>query len=397
MRLLHLQLADYRNIHRLDIDLPAGVAIFVGDNAEGKSNLLEAVYLLATMRGLRAETDVQLVRRGALEDVLPAARLVAQVQTLGGPLKLEVTIVARPGASGQLATKTVRVNGVPKRLSAAVGRLTAVLFSAEDLDMITGSPSLRRRYIDITLMQVDQQYGAARSRFERVLTQRNHLLKRVREGLARPDELAFWDSELGKDGGLIFQRRAAALSRLGVLAQQAHAELAAGEQVEVAYRPRLEPLRGELQSMAADEAAAAYAAALAGSLGRDAAAGMTLQGPHRDDILFALNGLPAAGFASRAQQRTIALSLRLAEAHFLREVRGEAPVLLLDDVLSEMDAGRRRAVLAALRGMDQMLVTGTDLDDFWPRFVSEAAVFAVQGGSARLLAPDLATQRTVDS
>src|SRR3989304_4638597 len=101
MRLLHLQLADYRNIHRLDIDLPAGVAILVGENAEGKSNLLEAIYLLATMRGLRAETDVQLVRQGALEDVLPAARLVAQVQTLGGPLKLEVTIVARPGAGGQ--------------------------------------------------------------------------------------------------------------------------------------------------------------------------------------------------------------------------------------------------------------------------------------------------------
>ncbi len=397
MRLLHLQLADYRNIQRLDIDLPPGAAIFVGDNAEGKSNLLEAIYLLATMRGMRAETDVQLVRQEALDDALPAARIVAQVETRAGPLKLEVAIVARPGANGQLATKTVRVNGVPKRLSDAVGRLTAVLFTAEDLDMLTGAPSLRRRYIDLTLMQVDQQYGAARSRFERVLTQRNHLLKRLREGLARPDEMAYWDGELGKDGGLIFQRRAAALSRLGVLARQAHGELAAGEQVEVAYQPRLEPLRADLQSMTAEGAAAAYAAALAGSLGRDAAAGMTLQGPHRDDIRFSLNGLPAAGFASRAQQRTIALSLRLAEARFLREVRGESPVLLLDDVLSEMDAGRRRAVLDALRAADQMLVTGTDLADFWPGFVAGAAVFAVKGGAAQRLVADLATPKTADS
>jgi DNA replication and repair protein RecF len=397
MRLLHLQLADYRNIHRLDIDLPAGVAIFVGDNAEGKSNLLEAIYLLATMRGLRAETDVQLVRQGALEDVLPAARLVAQAETLGGPLKLEVTIVARPGASGPIATKTVRVNGVPKRLSDAVGRVTAVLFTADDLDMIGGSPALRRRYIDITLMQVDQQYGAARSRFERVLVQRNHLLKRVREGLARPDELAFWDGELGKDGGLIVQRRAAALSRLAVLAQQSHTELAAGELVEVAYRPRLEALTMDLQTATVPEAVAAYQAALARSLSRDIAAGMTLQGPHRDDILFSLNGLPAAGFASRAQQRTVALSLRLAEAHFLCEHRGEPPVLLLDDVLSEMDAGRRQAVLGALREMDQMLVTGTDLNDFSPGFVSRAAVFAVRGGSVRQVVPGLATPQTADS
>ncbi len=397
MRLLHLQLTDYRNIQRMDIDLPPGAAIFVGDNAEGKSNLLEAIYLLATMRGIRAETDVQLVRQGALDDVLPAARIVAQVETRAGPLKLEVAIVARPGANGQLATKTVHVNGVPKRLSDAVGRLTAVLFTAEDLDMLTGAPSLRRRYIDLTLMQVDQQYGAARSRFERVLTQRNHLLKRLREGLARPDEMAYWDGELVRDGGLIFQRRAAALSRLDVLARQAHTELAAGEQVEVAYQPRLEPLRTDLQSMTAEEAADAYGAALAGTLGRDTAAGMTLQGPHRDDIRFSLNGLPAAGFASRAQQRTIALSLRLAEARFLREVRGEAPLLLLDDVLSEMDAGRRRAVLAALREADQMLVTGTDLAAFWPGFVAGAAVFVVKAGSAQPLVADLSTPKTGDS
>src|SRR5881396_2635909 len=146
MRLRHLQLFDYRNFERLHIELPAKAALFVGDNAQGKTNLLEAVYLLATLRAVRAETDIQLIRRELLSDVLPAARVVAEVETRAGGLKLEVAVVARDPARGANATKTVKINGAPKRLADAVGRITAVLFSADDLLMIEGSPSLRRRY-----------------------------------------------------------------------------------------------------------------------------------------------------------------------------------------------------------------------------------------------------------
>src|SRR3990172_4943725 len=226
MRIRSLHLADYRNFGRLDVDLADGVSIFVGDNAQGKSNLLEAVYLLATMRGLRAETDAQLIRRESLDGVLPAARVVAEAETQEGALKLEVTIVARPGPQGPIATKTVKVNGVPRRLSDAVGRLTAVLFTAEDLELITGSPSDRRRFLDIALAQVEPPYSAARSRFERVLLQRNHLLKRIREAEGKPDELAFWDEELVKDGAFILQRRAAALQELASIGSDMHSHLA---------------------------------------------------------------------------------------------------------------------------------------------------------------------------
>ena len=397
MRLDRLEVSDYRNIQRLAVDLPGGLSVFIGDNAEGKSNLLEAVYLLATMRALRAENDAQLIRRDALDDVLPAARVVGHVSTAEGPVKLEMTIVSRPGAGGPIATKTVKVNGVARRLSDAVGRLTAVLFSAEDLEMITGTPSLRRRYIDTTLSQVDPKYAAARSRFERVITQRNHLLKRLREGAARPDELMFWDDELSRDGGLIFQRRAAALSRIAVLAAAAHADLAPGERLEVHYRPRLEPLPPGLESAGDEEAAEVYARALRATAGADTAAGMTLQGPHRDDIAFSLNGFGAGGFASRAQQRTIALSLRLAEVQFLRDRRGEAPVLLLDDVLSEMDAARRESVLAGLAQVDQMLVTGTDWDRFPADYLAGASRFQVRSGSVQPLVAGLAAPGTADS
>jgi DNA replication and repair protein RecF len=397
MRLRRLQLFDYRNFERLDVELPANVALFIGDNAQGKTNLLEAVYLLATLRGRRVETDAQLIRRELLSDPQPAARVVAEADTAAGPLKVEAAVVARPGARGPIATKTVKVNGAPKRLSDAVGRLMAVLFSADDLQLIDGAPSLRRRYIDLTLVQVDQEYATARSRYERVLVQRNHLLKRVREGESQAEELAFWDDELSGDGGLIMQRRAEALAEVGALAAAHQRSLAPREALAIQYQPRVDSPPADLPSGSPLDAAACLANAFRRSLSRDIAAGMTLQGPHRDDILFVLNDLPAAGYASRAQQRTIALSLRLAEAQLLLRRRGDSPVLLLDDVLSEMDAARRQAVLAAVADMEQLLITGTDWDRFPPDFVFGAARFAVEEGSVRTLAPLTVAGRTADS
>lgn len=382
MRLNHLRITDYRNLGSVELEFPRDVALVVGANAQGKSNLLEAIYLLATMKSTRAETDAQLIRRAAMDDVLPAARVVGEASTADGPLKIEVTIVARAGARGPIATKTVKVNGVAKRLSDATGRLTAVLFTAEDLEMISGTPSLRRRYLDFTLTQVDPHYSAARSHFERVLAQRNSLLKRIREGVASPNELEFWDDQLAADGAVIFRARALATGRLATLASDAHAELAPGELLAVDYLPKLG--RGEqLSEMGEDEIRNEYARALSASVSRDTGAGMTTQGPHRDDVAFTLDGLGAAGFASRAQQRTIALSLRLAETQLLRERRGESPVLLLDDILSEMDAARRKSVIGAVGVGEQMLVTGTDWDRFPVEFVAGASLFEVEGGSVR--------------
>jgi DNA replication and repair protein RecF len=397
MRLRRLQLFDYRNFERLDIELPAKVALFVGDNAQGKTNLLEAVYLLATLRAVRAETDVQLIRRELLSDVLPAARVVAEVETLGGGLKIEVAVVARDPGRGANATKTVKLNGAPKRLADAVGRLMAVLFSADDLLMIEGSPSLRRRYIDLTLMQVDQQYSAARTRYERVLVQRNHLLKRVREGEARAEELGFWTDELSKDGALIVQRRAAALGEIGGLAADYHRALADAEDLRVCYEPRVDSMLPDVTVASVEEVSRRLAASFTDGVRRDIAAGMTLQGPHRDEILFALNDVPAAGYASRAQQRSIALSLRLAEAELLRRRRGEPPVLLLDDVLSEMDASRREGVLTAIGGADQLLITGADWDRLPAEFTSATSCFNVVEGAVQAAASFQTAARTADS
>ena len=171
----------------------------------------------------------------------------------------------------------------------------------------------------------------------------------------------------------------AALSELASLAAEAHASLAPAEELRMEYRPRLEGKTAE-SLCDAESAAAAYGEALRRGVPRDAAAGMTLQGPHRDDIAFFLDGVPAAGFASRAQQRTIALALRLAEARLLDARRGEPPLLLLDDILSEMDAARGRSVIEAVSAYDQLLITATDLERFPEGFLDRAAVFAVEAG-----------------
>jgi len=397
MRLHRLQLADYRNFHRLDLSLAPGASVFIGANAQGKTNLLESVYLLATMKELRAESEAQVIRREAAAGPIPAARVVGEGETVAGPLKVEVAVVGREGSDGLIAGKTVKINGVPKRLSDAVGRLTAVLFTAADIDLISGAPSARRRYLDITLSQVDSRYVVARSRLERVIAQRNHLLKRMREGQAQAEELSFWDAELARDGGYVFAVRTDALSELAALAGEAHASLAPAEELRVEYRPRLDgqPAEGLRD---AESAAAAYGEALRRGVSRDVAAGMTLQGPHRDDIAFFLDGVPAAGFASRAQQRTIALALRLAEARLLDARRGEPPLLLLDDILSEMDATRSRSVIEAVSAYDQLLVTATDLERFPDGFLEGAAVFQVTAGAVSAAASQpVATPGTAES
>jgi len=397
MRLRRLLLSDYRNFHRLDLALPSGLSLFLGDNAEGKSNLLEAIYLLATMRSPRVDTEAQLIRREALTQPLASARVVGEVESRDGPLKVEMTLVARQGSAGPLASKGVRINGLPKRVGEALGQLTAVLFTAEDLHLVSGAPALRRRYLDLTVAQLDRAYLGARQRYDKVLLQRNHLLRRLREGLARPEELTFWNQELAKDGAYILWARARALAAIGQMATTLHGELAPGEELRLSYQPGLK-LEDDGLSLAEADLQAIAALLAQGQrrhLEREVAAGMTLLGPHRDDVAFFLNGLPTAGFISRAQQRTIGLTLRLAEARYLLAQRGEPPILLLDDVLSEMDGGRRRCVLQAIADYQQVLITATDLGPFPAQFLAQAALYRLAAGN--VTAADAVSARRGDA
>ena len=397
MRLTHLALSDFRNYARLELDLPAGPLLFVGENAQGKTNLLEAVYLLGTTRSLRASSETELIRREAQSDPLSAARVVGHAERGAGRVQVEVAIGRREAAGvdgqGAHATKRLRVNGVPHRATGVVGQILAVLFTSLDIDLITGPPTGRRRYLDITLSQVDHAYLRALQRYTRVVQQRNSLLRQIDEGRAGPDQLTPWDEELVTQGAIIVGARAAAIADLNARGGDLHARLSdRREQLTITYQPQLGDAAGELSL--AD--AAAIRNHLRVALGRrrrkEIAAGVSLIGPHRDDVTFDLDGFSAAAFGSRAQQRTVALALRLAEAGFLRERSGEAPILLLDDILSELDEHRRAAVLTTVTDAEQALITTAELDRFAGDFLTSATIYSVSAGTVEPLTGPGATE-----
>ena len=382
MYIFGLQLANYRNYARVQLRLDKGLNLFVGDNAQGKSNLLEAIYLLSTLRSSRASSDADLVRRDILASEFPVARLSCEVERSAGNLQLDVAIVGRTTDPAHRAGKRVRVNGVSKRASEAVGQLAAVLFTTLDIEVVAGPPLLRRRYLDMMISQVDRGYLRAMQRYARVLQQRNSLLKRIQAREANSSELNFWDQELAHAGGMIFQARADALGHVVPQAQFQMERLSDGlESLQITYRPALGGLDEHDAPIDETEWTARMLKALSNLRGREIGAGATLIGPHRDDVTVEVDGLPADSFASRAQQRTAALSLRIAEASYLRRALGDDPVLLLDDVLSELDARRRKGVLEFLDSFQQTIITTAEPDRVREVMTKAAGRFVVTAGA----------------
>ena len=364
MYLERLTLINVRTFRHLDLSMAPGMYVVTGPNASGKSNLVEAVTMLATARSARADSDVDLIAWDALEgDPIPAARLSAEVATANGPLTLDVVASVREprGEAAPRATRRFRVNGVARRASDLIGQLRVVGFSANDLRLIDGPPAGRRRYLDITISQLDAAYVRALQRYQRVLQQRNSLLRRIQDRRARADELEFWDGELATSGSYILATRAGVVDELSERAREQYAKLAPqDEALTLCYRAAVSEdvqsaIRGpDLETRLAD--------ALVEERPRDIAAGVTRRGPHRDDIVFQLNGRDAGTFSSRGQQRSIALALRLAEVELSTERTGDPPVLLLDDVLSELDEQRRERVLATAHTVQQVVITSADED-----------------------------------
>lgn len=382
MFIFDLQIANYRNYGRVGLKLDRGLNLFIGDNAQGKSNLLEGIYLLSTLRSSRASNDADLVRRELLQTEFPVARLSCEVERSAGNLQLEVAIVGRTTDASHRAGKRVRVNGVPKRASDAVGQLAAVLFTTLDIDIVAGPPLMRRRYLDMMISQVDRGYLRAMQRYAKVLQQRNSLLKRIQAREANSSELNFWDQELAHAGGIIALARADALGHIALQAEFQMDRLSDGaERIEIVYRPSLGGLDETDIPIDETEWTARMLRAYANLRPREVGAGATLIGPHRDDVGITINGMAADSFASRAQQRTAALALRLAEASYLRRALGDDPVVLLDDVLSELDARRRRGVLEYIDSFQQTIVTTADPDRLRDIMTRASGRYLVRSGT----------------
>src|SRR5919201_5316096 len=245
MQCTHLSLVNFRNYVRLELDLDPAANVVVGANAQGKSNLLEAIYCLATTNSFRAGSDRELISWQATESELSYARLGARVARRAGPLRLDVIVGESlrrgPGAATATVTKRFKVNGVPKRAFDVIGLVNVVHFAPQDVDLVAGPPAGRRRYLDITIAQIDSRYVRALARYGKVLLQRNHLLRRIRDRQARADQLAFWDEELVNAGAYVVMRRHETVGRLAALGHDLHRQLAGGrELLQIGYRSALE-------------------------------------------------------------------------------------------------------------------------------------------------------------
>ena len=374
MYLRELELEEFRSYRRLALTFtPAGLRL-TGANASGKSSLLEAIAMLATTRSPRAATEREVIhwQSGAEYGVPPFARLRGAVETAAGATELEIGLQADPARPGAVR-KQIKLGGRPVRAMDAVGRLKAVLFSPEDVALVAGPPSGRRRYLDLTISQLDGPYLRALSRYARVLAHRNGLLKSLGRAGVSPRspaveaQLAFWDGELVALGAALIARRYLVVRGLNDLARTRFERLSPGERLEIGYRASLplDVLDGRPDATSMDHVqplvAREYEQRLVAVRAEELRRGVSLVGPHRDDVSFVISDADLATFGSRGQQRLAVVALKLAETALMTEVAGEPPVLLLDDVLSELDAAHRALVTSTASAVGaQVIVTATD-------------------------------------
>lgn len=385
MHVARLNLVNFRNYRQMELALPPHLVIIQGDNAQGKTNLLESIHVIATTKSHRTSSDRELLNHDAAIEDLPFARLTAEVEKANGRLDIEIVmrldrgeavVKEDPAATSVVPLrKRIKVNGVARRAADLVGQTNVVSFSAQDTGLITGAPSLSRRYLDLVSSQMDAAYLRSLQRYARVLVQRNHLLRLLQEHRAPDRQLEFWDNELVESGSYLVMQRHRLVNSLSRLAEQIHLEVSnRAEKVEIAYVPSVGP--GETPS----ETERRFREALHRGRRREISHGMTLAGPHRDGLLFRLNETDLSKYGSRGQQQTTAISLKLAQAVYMQAEAGDSPVLLLDDVFSELDRYRRQHLLESIAPFQQVLVSATDLDCFEPACLARATRFRVRQG-----------------
>lgn len=391
MYLSYLALNEFRNYRHLELSLGAGLFLFYGENAQGKTNLLEAVGMLATGSSFHASSDREVVNWSAPDHI---AHLKAFVKRREDDVELEMVIfdpsppvlegvqplhgaVALPANTPR---KRVKVNAIPKKVIDLIGQMKVVLFAPTDLHLVDGSPEERRRFLDRTLCQIQPRYCQALVQYRKVITQRSALLKRIRDNQEDPRLLDYLDERLTTLANLIVFERQRMLAALNGQTSELQETLSGGrEHLQIVYRPSFKV--DDAWNTA--EALQHYRTQLREVRKRELMQGVCLLGPHRDDLEFVVNGVNMLTYGSRGQQRTTALSAKLAELAYMRACTGDEPVLLLDDVFSELDAQRRRHLLGEVMRHEQVFLTATDLSSFPEEILGQAHIYEVVGGELR--------------
>ncbi|MGN0269858.1 MAG: DNA replication/repair protein RecF [Candidatus Weimeria sp.] len=350
-----LELKNFRNYERLSIDFDPSTNIIYGDNAQGKTNILEAICVSGTSRSHRGSRDKDMIRFGEQE-----AHIRTIVEKNSSEYRIDIHLKNNH-------SKGIAINKVPiKKSSDLFGILNIIFFSPEDLAIIKNGPDKRRRFIDMELCQIDRVYLYNLTEYSKTLNQRNKLLKDIVFNKKLLDTLPVWDDKLAEYGSKIIKRREEFVETIAPLVSELHRQISNDrEEVELFYEKNV--------------SAEGMREALDFSYDNDIRLGSTTKGPHRDDLRFDLGGVDLRKFGSQGQQRTAALSLKLSEVTMMEKETGEKPVLLLDDVLSELDSNRQKDLLKSLSDT-QTLITCTGLDDFVKNQYQVNKVFEVKNG-----------------
>ena len=356
MKIKQLKLKNYRNYDLLDLEFDSSTNIFYGDNAQGKTNILESIYLCGTTKSHRGTKDRDLIKFGEEE-----SHIEAIIEKNKVPFKIDIHLKKD-------SPKGIAINKMPiRRASELFGIINIVFFSPEDLNIIKNGPSERRRFIDLELAQLDKVYLSDLSNYNRILNQRNKLLKDAYNRQELLETLDVWDMQLIHYGNKIIDRRNLFIYQLNKIVGKVHEHLTGGkENLYISY----EPSNGEMD----------LEQAIKRNKERDIRMKSTSVGPHRDDICFMTGELDIRKFGSQGQQRTAALSLKLSEIELVKQVTKDTPILLLDDVLSELDKHRQNYLLDSIYDV-QTLITCTGVDDFVNKRFSINKIFHVEKGN----------------
>jgi DNA replication and repair protein RecF len=395
VHLKHLSLTNFRNFTRLDIDVPRRSVLLVGDNAQGKTSVLEAIYFLAALTSFQTNADRQMVNFLEARNTPAVSRIVGEYVRGNRTHKLEVRLILEPsGVNGQRLRKEILLDGVKKQTSDAIGKFNAVVFVPQMSQIIEGGPDERRRYLNLALAQAVPAYAGILSDYTKALEQRNALLKSLAERGGNADQLEVWDETLARFGAQIIQWRIAAVQELEKQAAQIHLELTRGDEVlRLAYEPSFDPLPKialkldapvDRSSVELKDIQRGFLDRLRGLRSEEIVRGVTTIGPHRDELRFLANKIDLGDYGSRGQIRTALLSLKLAEVAWIKSRTTQWPVILLDEVMAELDLNRRADLLKYLGEAEQSLLTATDLHMFTPGFVEEAKVWRVKNGKVEM-------------
>lgn len=375
MYLKSLHLCRFRNYADQYIAFAAPKTILVGQNAQGKSNLLEAVEVLSTLRSHRTSRDSDLVQEGC-----SAGQISADLMRDAGPVGLAM-ILRNAGR------RTVSINGEKlRRQLDFLGVMNAVQFSSLDIDLVRGGPGLRRTWLDLLLTQLEPIYARIWQDYQTVLKQRNALLKKARASELPPSEaldatqLAIWDAQLATTGTHVIRRRARAIRRIAPIAETWHRTISGStETLSLTYSPNV-VMEESSNIDDPNQVQAAFLSKIKERAIAEFYQGTSLVGPHRDEIEFRINETPARQYGSQGQQRTLVLALKLAELKLIESVVGEPPLLLLDDVLAELDLNRQNQLLDAIQDRFQTLITTTHLGAFDAQWIQSSQVLTVEAG-----------------